>query len=192
MLVNVDLGCYNVIAYPTCTISSFLLVLVENIFILLASVLIMECKINSYKPCKYISHMHASRCWYGMNSDSDAEKLIFALPPRDGGLGFPIPTEPTAEQYRASSSITEPLVALCTGQNTEPLPNIYIAQEELKGEIRKHRREKQQETSTTLKNSLPATLQKTVDKLASEKEVSTWLTTLPIRAHAFSLHKQAF
>ena len=66
----------------------------------------------------------------------------------------------------------------------------YIAQEELKGETKKHRREKQQETSTTLKNSLPPTLQKAVE-LAFEKWASTWLTTLRIRAHGF-LHKQAF
>ena len=58
---------------------------------------------------------------------------------RDGGLGIPIPTEAATEQYRASRSITNPLVALCTGQNTEPLPNTYIVQEELKGETKKHR-----------------------------------------------------
>ena len=122
---------------------------------------------------------------------SDAERRVFALPARDGGLGIPIPTEAAAEQYSASRSITEPLVALCTRQNTEPLPNIYMVQEELKGETKKHRRENQWETSTTLKNSMPPTLQKAVE-LASEKGASTWLTTLPIRAHGFSLHKQAF
>ena len=52
-------------------------------------------------------------------------------------------------------------------------------------------REKQQETLTTLKNSLPPTLQKVVE-LTSEKRASTWLTTLPTRAHGLSLHKQAF
>ena len=73
----------------------------------------------------------------GRSNISDAERLIFALPARDGGiLGIPIPTEAAAEQYGASRSITEPLVALCTGQNTEPLPNTYIAQEELKGETK--------------------------------------------------------
>ena len=103
----------------------------------------------------------------GRSNISDAERLIFAFPARDGGLGIPIPTEATAEQYRASHFITEPLVALCAGQNTELLPNIYITQEELKGEIKKCCQEKQQETSTTLKNSLPPTLKKAVD-LASE------------------------
>ena len=127
----------------------------------------------------------------GRSNISDAERRVFALPARDGGLGIPIPTEAAAEQYSASRSITESLVALCTGQNTEPLPNIYMAQEELKGETKKRRRENQRETSTTLKNLMPPTLQKAVE-LASEKGASTWLTTLPIRAHGFSLHKQAF
>ena len=126
----------------------------------------------------------------GRSKISHAERLVFALLARDGGLGIPIPTETAAEQYRASHSITKPLVALCTEQNTELLPNTYIAQEELKGETKKHRREKQ-ETSTTLKNSLPFALQKAVE-LASEKGVSTWLTSLPIRVHRFSLRKQAF
>ena len=89
----------------------------------------------------------------GQSNINDAERLVFALPARDGGLGMPILTETVAEQHRASHSITDPIVALCTGQNTEPLPNIYIVQEELNGETKKHRREKQQETSTTLKNS---------------------------------------
>ena len=74
---------------------------------------------------------------------SDAERLIFTLPVRDGRLGILIPTETTAEQYRASRSITEPLVTICTGQNTKPLPNTYTAQKELKGETEKHRQEKQ-------------------------------------------------
>ena len=75
----------------------------------------------------------------GRSNVSDAERRVFALPARDGGLGIPIPTEVVAEQYRASRSITNPLVALCTGQNTEPLPNTYIVQKELKGETKKHR-----------------------------------------------------
>ena len=70
----------------------------------------------------------------GRSNISDAERLIFALPVRDGRLGILIPTEATAEQYRPSCSITEPLVTLCTGQNTKPLPNTYTAQKELKGE----------------------------------------------------------
>ena len=64
----------------------------------------------------------------GRSNISDVERLIFALPARDGGLGIPIPTEVMAEQYRASHFITEPLVELCAGQNTELLPNIYITQ----------------------------------------------------------------
>ena len=52
----------------------------------------------------------------GRSNISDAERLVFALPARDGGLGIPIPTEAPAEQYRASHSITEPLVVLCTVQ----------------------------------------------------------------------------
>ena len=127
----------------------------------------------------------------GRSNISDAERCAFALPARDGGLRIPIPTEAAAEQYRASRSITEPLVALCTGQNTKPLPNTYIVQEELKGETKKHRRKKQQETSKKLEE-LTATYTPKAVELASEKGASTWLTTLPIRAHGFSLHKQAF
>lgn len=48
----------------------------------------------------------------GRSKISDAERLVFTLPARDGGLGIPIPTETAAEQYRASRCITKPLVAL--------------------------------------------------------------------------------
>ena len=43
----------------------------------------------------------------------------------------------------------------------------------------------------TLKQSLPAALQKSLE-LAPEKGASAWLTTFPIEEHGFSLHKQAF
>ena len=47
------------------------------------------------------------------------------------------------------------------------------------------------EAVTALMQTIPDTLQKSVE-LAFEKGASTWLTTLPIEEHGFSLHKQAF
>ena len=61
---------------------------------------------------------------------SDAERLVFALPARDCRLGIPIPTETVAEEYRASRSITELLVAqgrtLSTGRVGLRVRGIYL------------------------------------------------------------------
>ena len=127
----------------------------------------------------------------GRRDISDTERQMFALPARDGGLGIPIIGKLAVEQYRASSSITTPLVSLCTGQSNESPLSIQATQEHLKRETKKQHQAKEHQERITLKSSLPPKLQKAVE-LASEKGASTWLTTLPIKSHGFSLHKQTF
>ncbi len=48
-----------------------------------------------------------------------------------------------------------------------------------------------EDQASTLKASLPSSLNRAM-ALASEKGVSSWLTTLPIEEHGFTLHKGAF
>ena len=57
--------------------------------------------------------------------------------------------------------------------------------------MKKRTRQLQEEVSTNLTDTLPALLQRAVN-IAKEKGASSWLTTLPIAEHGFSLHKGDF
>ena len=122
---------------------------------------------------------------------------MLALPVRDGGLGFPIPTVLAANQFKASSLITQPLVSLLTLQHTEgavspdQVGNINTTQMHQKRRP-VNMQGKQQEGVKALKQTLPCSSPQKSLELASEKGASAWLTTLPIEEHGFSLHKQAF
>ena len=97
-----------------------------------------------------------------------------------------------SSQACASSTITEPLVSLIRQQPGETKEcGLNATQSKLKKEMSRGRRTHQQEEATTLKESIPATLQKAME-LASEKGATSWLTAVPIEEHGFTLHKQAF
>ena len=60
-----------------------------------------------------------------------------------------------------------------------------------KGTIRNENKETSSKEADDLYSHLPVQQQKAVE-LAKEKGASTWLTTLPLKEHGFSLHKAAF
>ena len=149
------------------------------------------------QPLEDAIRLHLLPAITGRPAFSDAERRVLALPVRDGGLGIPLPTDLAPSQFEASCLITQPLLSLLPLQHTagtmspDQVNNINTTQMHLRKETRKHHRDKQQEEVNNLKETLPATLQKSLE-LASEKGASAWLTTLSIEEHGFSLHKQAF
>ena len=82
-----------------------------------------------------------------------------------------------------------PLTALIV-QQSEDLGEAQEQQQAIKSTLRAERLRDQKSTATELINRLPR-LQH-VANLASEKGASSWLTTLPIDAHGFALHKGGF
>ena len=60
-----------------------------------------------------------------------------------------------------------------------------------KSEVRFTKKSISTEAASLLKERLPSDLQRAID-LAAEKGASSWLTTLPIEDHRFTLHKSAF
>ncbi len=64
-------------------------------------------------------------------------------------------------------------------------------QDTCKKETRTQNCQKMEDQASTLKASLPSSLNRAM-ALASEKGASSWLTTLPIEEHGFTLHKGAF
>lgn len=68
---------------------------------------------------------------------------------------------------------------------------IIHEQVEANGEVRRMKHERFIQAADSLKQSLSASLQCSMN-LAQEKGSSTWLTSLPIQAFGFALHKRAF
>ena len=147
---------------------------------------------NMLQPLENAIRFHLLPAITGRSTFSDAERKVFALPVRNGGLGIPIPMDLADYQSEASSCITQPLMTILQLQHEEgtvslnQITEVNTTQMHLKKEISKHHREKQKETATALMQTLPDALQKSVE-LASKKGASTWLTTLPIEEHGNKL-----
>ena len=123
---------------------------------------------------------------------SDTERKLIALPVRLGGMGISIPTEMASSQYEASATIKEPLVSsICNQSCNSNETDVNSLQVRMRNELSRCRRQSQQEEAAKLKETLPSTLQISME-LASKKGASAWLTAIPIKEYSFTLHKQAF
>ena len=127
----------------------------------------------------------------GQNAFTDADRNLMALPVRLGGLGIINPCLNSAPSNKMSQEITAPLVTLIMEQS-----HTYTAEAKAE-QLRRRRnvhtvcRQREAIAASELKEQLPSNMQRAM--LASaEKGASSWLTTLPIDEHGFSLHKGAF
>ena len=125
----------------------------------------------------------------GREALTDDERDLLALPARLGGIGVRNPTTHT-EEHNYSQRLSAPLTALIV-QQSEDLGEAQEQQQAIKSTLRAERLRDQKSMATELINRLPRRLQH-VANLASEKGASNWLTTLPIDAHGFALHKGGF
>eukprot|EP00731_Ephydatia_muelleri_P000748 Em0001g748a len=125
----------------------------------------------------------------GRAPPGDLERLLLSLPPRIGGLGFTIPTNLSAIEFDASTTVTKPLYDLILQKKTHYPLSVIEAQIQAKKQLHQL---KQQQTKDTVANLLPQLsefFQRSM-VLAQEKGASSWLTTLPISEHGFALHKE--
>lgn len=127
----------------------------------------------------------------GRAPPSDAERDLFALPARLGGLGIPNPAKRSSEEFTASLKVTAPLKSLISTQDPTYPMEALEEQMNAKAEIHAARRAQQTESASLLRPTLPDTLQRAM-VLAQEKGASSWLTALPIAEFGFTLHKCAF
>ncbi len=119
------------------------------------------------------------------------ERELFALPARLGGIGLTDPTRRSQEENVASLKITSPLFEAILNHDQTYSFDIMCKQDTCKKETRTQNRQKMEDQASTLKASLPSSLNRAM-ALASEKGASSWLTTLPIEEYGFTLHKGAF
>ena len=127
----------------------------------------------------------------GRPPPNDLECNLFALPARLGGLGIKIPSKASDYEFKSSLRVTDPLC-----QNILLQQNIYgedtlTSQLHAKSSVRKNNSSLHSTAAKLIQTQLPISLKQAVT-LAQEPGASTWLTTLPIQEHGFSLHKGAF
>ena len=140
------------------------------------------------KPLDDIIDQHLIPAIVGTNV-SETERELFALPVRDGGLGFPQLCEIAQSEFIASRTITAPLAAIIVLQGVS-LPD--------EDEVKHIRHQLQQEKSTNARlrseavdtKLSPATM-RAVEQ-AREKGASSWLTARPSLEHGFVLNKSEF
>ena len=116
------------------------------------------------------------------------EYALFALPTRLGGLGIGIPSRIAPRELHSSLLITSTLCNCILSQYPEYGYEIVAKQLESKALVRQ---ENNSTDADEIFKHLPQPLQRAMD-LAKEKGSSTWLTTLPLAEHGFTLHKGAF
>ena len=119
------------------------------------------------------------------------DRELLALPARLGGLGIVNPTKLSSSEYLASANISAPLRDLILEQNHEYSFECLEAQVNAKRDAHKQNRDIAKSSATTLRATIPKSLQRAMD-LAQEKGASSWLTSLPLEEFGLTLHKGAF
>ena len=127
----------------------------------------------------------------GQNAFGDTMRDLMALPARLGGIGVFNPSRRSTSHYRNSQAITTPLTDLIIQQSTVCSPEIERAQTVARRHAHNVKRQHEKREAEELIDRLPPDLQRAM-QVSSEKGASTWLTTLPIADHGFTLHKGAF
>ncbi len=127
----------------------------------------------------------------GTPPPNDTECTLFALPAREGGLGICIPSIQATHEYNASQLVTSALCNHIIKQDTNYGQEIISESLMAKSTVGQQNRERTKNDINTLTPLLSTNMQRSVN-LSKEKGASSWLTTLPLKTHGFTLHKQAF
>ncbi len=127
----------------------------------------------------------------GRSPPNNAEVALYALPARLGGLGIGIPSKNADRELRSSLSVCAPLIEGILSQDHLYSSETLASQLEHKKNVRKANEQRNILDAEEVYNLLPSNLRKSTE-LAREKGASSWLTTLPLSEHGFTLHKGAF
>ena len=111
---------------------------------------------------------------------NDTFRDFFTLPFCHGCLGLPNPVLLSTHQYQ-----------LVVSQCTQIPYDTLASQVHIRASIHSLNRQFSKEQSHSIRSCLSPQLQWLFD-IPNEKNVSSWLTALPISDHGFNLHKRAF
>ena len=121
---------------------------------------------------------------------TDAERDLFALPARYGGLGLIDPTEIADQEYTNSMKATSSLCNDILNQEIK-LTVDWEDHAKIKKCITEDRNAYLKDRQKSILANLSTKTSRQVE-LACEKGCSSWLTTLPLEEFGFTLNKQEF
>ena len=126
---------------------------------------------------------------------SPLQRDMFALPARHGGLAIHDPTKIADEEYTNSRLATEPLIQTISEQKTniDCVREFAIAEQlsSNKTEVLSRKRKWQTSQRDAVASQLSPAQHRQFEEL-SHRGTSTWLTSLPLQEHGFTLNKLEF
>ena len=141
------------------------------------------------RPIKDAVRQHFLPAITGRQAFSDAERRLFTLPGRLGGLAVPDVVLSADANYDESMRVSAPLCALVALQ-TAPQGDVDYDQCRIKSATSAAKRTMLVREQQAIKHS-SLVLQCAIE-LACKKGASAWLTALPLDELGFHLHKAAF
>ena len=118
-----------------------------------------------------------------------ADRDLFSLPIRLGGIGVESPSSIADFEYSSSKEITAPLAAIIALQGTSlPSPDLV---HQKKKDLKIQKDEQIKQKSESVYNSVSPDLQRTLQQ-SRDQGASSWLSALPLEKHGFFLNKSEF
>ena len=143
------------------------------------------------QPMEETIHSRLLPSWTGMAPPNAAERELYALPARLGGLGIPNHVSRSSSDYSDSVWLLSPLSKLILQQTPDYPGEALNAQLSAKQTIHREREATARSAADAIKAAGCASLCHAMT-LAQEKGSSTWLTSLPLEEFGLALHKGAF
>ena len=122
---------------------------------------------------------------------SDADRTLFALPLRYGGLGIQDPTETSDEEFYASCEISEELTTMILKQNTSIDQLDKIKMKTRKAALKQRRETQFKEVYKSLYDEASNEQKKSLE-MSCEKGSYSWLSALPLQSLGYILNKGEF
>ena len=122
---------------------------------------------------------------------NSVERNLWSLPVRMGGLGVPIPSQVSDEQYEHSRLINEKLTSKVIRQQ-RIYEDINMEVNKVKSTIKTKKEERHQNLLTEITTQVADEEKLTALEASQEKGASSWLNALPLKSQGFLLDKQSF
>ena len=125
----------------------------------------------------------------GLNTINTAERELFSLPIKDGGMGIEILANISDAEFDRSVQVTAPLAAIIALQGDE-LPS-----REQVEKAKSLMREQKAESAESKKERIDSTIQGDTMRIIQQSRqpgTSNWLSALPLSSHHLNLNKGEF
>ena len=144
---------------------------------------------NEMKPLDDIINKELIPALLGTEAISIAERKMYALPLRFGGLALPTFCDAASEEYATSRRLTAPLTTIMKQQGSN-LPDRQEVKE-IRTKVTAEKNSRLKEKADQIELELPAITARSM-KQATEKGSSSWLSVLPLSDEGFTLNKREF